>query len=116
MLLSENDIRLLEKSTRCRDEFVRYDKHGYAMLRNRKGHCVFYDCERQRCKAYRFRPLGCRIYPVVFSEEKGVVMDRLCPMGSTVSKSELKRKGKKVIALLTKIDSEARNRSSSGLS
>jgi len=110
MLLSEEDIRLLEKTVCDKRKFVRYDEHGYARLRNRKGHCVFYDVERDRCKVYRRRPLGCRIYPVVYSEENGTIVDDLCPMKWTVSKIELERKGKRVIQLLKRIDLEAATR------
>jgi Fe-S-cluster containining protein len=110
MLLSEEDMRLLERAGHTRERFVRYDKHGYAMLRNRKGYCVFYDVERSRCKAYTFRPLGCRMYPVVYSEENVAVVDELCPMGRTVSKAELGKKGERVSELLGRIELEAASR------
>jgi hypothetical protein len=110
MLLSEEDIQRLENAGYSRDRFVRYDRHGYAMLRNRKGYCCFYDSERHRCKAYSYRPLGCRIYPVICGEEKAVFADELCPMSRTVSKKELQRKGKNVIKLLERIELEARSR------
>jgi len=111
MLLSNADIELLEKTGHDRQEFVRYDKKGYARLRNRNGYCVFYDSAKHRCKAYKHRPLGCRIYPVVYSEEDGVIADDLCPERNTVSETEMERKGMKVVKLLDRIDSEAEARS-----
>jgi len=114
MLLSEEDVRLLGKAGYSSERFVRYDRHGYAMLRNRGGHCVFYDAERRRCKAYKFRPLGCRVYPVVYSEENVAVVDELCPMGRTVSKVELGKKGEKVGELLRRIELEAASRKQPG--
>lgn len=110
MLLSNADIELLERAGYDRREFVRYDKNGYAKLRNRNGYCVFYDSEKHRCKAYKHRPSGCRIYPVVYSEEDGVIADDLCPEKDTASADELKRKGTKVVKLLDRIDSEAETR------
>jgi len=110
MLLSEEDVRLLVKAGYSSARFVRYDKHGYAMLRNRGGHCVFYDVERRRCETYKSRPLGCHVYPVVYSEENVAVVDELCPMGRTVSKMELRKKSEKVGELLRRIDLEAASR------
>jgi Fe-S-cluster containining protein len=106
MLLSSADVKRLERLA-CRQEFARSGKHGYVRLKNRRGFCVFYDVEKCRCTIYGHRPLGCRIYPVIFSEFEGVVVDDLCPMKDTISRSELKRKGKEVMQLLRRIDSEA---------
>jgi hypothetical protein len=114
MPLSEKDMWLLEKADCKRERFVRYDKHGFALLQNRRGHCVFYDVERRRCKAYKSRPLGCRLYPVVYSEENIAIVDELCPMGRTVSKAELRKKGEKVGELLRRIELEASRRKTSG--
>ena len=111
MLLSSADVERLERRAGYdRQKFVRSDKHGYVRLKNRRGFCVFYDVEKCRCKIYKHRPLGCRIYPVIYGEQGGIVVDDLCPMKNTVSEKELKRKGKKVIELLQKIDNEATHR------
>ena len=110
MLLSEADLRLLMKAGYSSERFVHYNRHGYAMLRNRGGHCVFYDVERRSCKTYKSRPLGCRVYPVVYSEENVAVVDELCPMGRTVSKMELRKKGEKVGKLLRRIELETASR------
>jgi Fe-S-cluster containining protein len=107
MMLSNADVERLEKAGIHRRQFLRYDKQGFARLRNHRGFCVFYDVEKCRCQIYKHRPLGCWIYPVIYSEQEGIVVDSLCPMKDSVSEIELKRKGKKVIELLQKIDSEA---------
>jgi hypothetical protein len=44
---------------------------------------------------------------VIYSEKEGIIVDPFCPMGTTVSSTELKRRGKKVIELLNRIDMEA---------
>jgi len=107
MLLSNADVERLARLGYDRQEFVHYDRHGFAKLRNRHGFCVFYDVVKCRCRIYEQRPLGCQIYPVIYSKPEGIVVDDLCPMKNTVSEVELKRKGKKVIELLQKIDNEA---------
>jgi Fe-S-cluster containining protein len=113
MLLSAADVERLERMGYGREKFVRFDRHGFVRLRNRGGFCVFYDVERCRCRVYMHRPLGCRVYPVIFSKEEGIIVDDLCPMWSTVSKVELERKGRKLIELLRRIDAEAVSRRSS---
>jgi len=107
MLLSSADVARLERAGWDRQKFMRYDINGFIRLKNRRGFCVFYDIEKYRCRIYKYRPLGCRIYPVVYSEQEGIIVDDLCPMKNTVSESEIKRKGKKVMKLLQKIDDEA---------
>jgi Fe-S-cluster containining protein len=107
MLLSRADIRLLERAGQEREEFVRFNGQGFAQLRNRRGHCVFYQIEKPRCRVYRYRPLGCRIYPVIFSEEDGVIVDDLCPQAGTVSRKEIDSKTEKLRKLLQRIDGEA---------
>jgi len=59
---------------------------------------------------YKYRPLGCRIYPIIFSEDEGIIVDDLCPMKDTVSKSEVKKKGMLLVRLLRKLDEEAEYR------
>jgi len=110
MMLSNADVERLEGLGYDRQKFTRYDKHGFANLRNCRGFCVFYDAVKRRCTIYEHRPEGCRIYPVVYSEQEGIVVDELCPMKTTVSEIELKRKGKKVIELLQRMDNEATSR------
>jgi Fe-S-cluster containining protein len=107
MMLSNTDVELLEKMEYNRQKFIRYDKYGFVRLQNCHEFCVFYDVVKCCCKIYKYRPLGCRIYPVIYSEQEGIVVDDLCPMKNTVSEIELKRKGKKVIELLQRIDNEA---------
>ncbi|MFP3985843.1 MAG: YkgJ family cysteine cluster protein [Candidatus Bathyarchaeia archaeon] len=110
MMLSNTDIERLERLGLDRQKFVGYDRHGFARLKNRRGLCVFYDIEKCRCQIYRHRPLGCRIYPVIYSQQEGIVVDNLCPMQNTISKIELKREGKKIMELLQRIDNEAHAR------
>jgi len=110
MLLSEKDILRLEKKGFRKETFVRFDKEGYAILRNRRGHCVFFNPEKRRCVVYACRPEGCRFFPVILDENKGVVADTICRAHLTVTDEEKRSRGKGVITLLELIDSEARKR------
>ena len=114
MMLSNADVTRLEKAGYDKNKFSRRDKHGFLILKNRRGLCFFYDSEKRGCGIYKLRPLGCRIYPVICSEQDGIIIDNLCPQKNTVSKPELRKKGKKVTKLLLTIDNEAFLRKKSG--
>jgi Fe-S-cluster containining protein len=110
MLLSENDIERLERKGYDRDFFVRFDSEGYATLRNQHGCCVFYDARKRCCKVRAHRPAGCRIYPVIYDEDKGIIVDAICPSRDSVTKKQKAKKGEKVLKLLKTIDAEAKRR------
>lgn len=110
MLLSKKDIKRLEDRGYRKKQFVRYDKHGYALLRNREGYCVFYDQTSRRCSEYEFRPSGCRVYPVIVDEAKGIVLDSICESWGSITEQEKTVKGRRVVRLLEVIDAEAAKR------
>lgn len=110
MLLSEKDIECLERKGFKRDFFVHFDSEGYSFLRNYNGYCIFYNAEKRLCKIYGNRPLGCRIYPVIYDEDRGILVDALCPSCKLISEKQITKRGKKVINLLKNIDAEAKKR------
>jgi Fe-S-cluster containining protein len=110
MLLSKKDIKRLEKIGFSQNQFVIFDKHGYAKLRNREGYCFFYDRLNQQCSVYIDRPAGCRVYPVILDEDTGIILDSICESRKSITQSEKNIKGKRVIRLLDIIDSEAHER------
>ena len=112
MLLSEKDIKRLETAGFSKNSFVKFDRQGYALLRNQDGYCVFYDLNQKQCRIYSDRPVGCRVYPVILDEEKGIVFDDICNSCNTISEREKKYKGKIVVKLLERIDAEAEKRRS----
>ena len=107
MLLSADDIARLEKKGHSKSSFARFDKDGYAILRNRQGYCVFYNVKKRQCDIYADRPSGCRVYPIILDEDKGIIIDDICRAQRTITDEEKARKGKRVIKLLEKIDQEA---------
>lgn len=110
MLLSNQDIKRLEKQGNSKDLFVLFDDEGYARLRNTKGHCVFYNVKDHSCRVYRWRPEGCRLYPVVFDEENWIVLDHECCSTRPLNAREVAARGLKVLKLLEKIDAQAETR------
>jgi Fe-S-cluster containining protein len=112
MMLSIEDITRLEKFGFSQDSFLRFNREGYALLRNRQGRCVFFNVQERRCDVYAARPSGCRVYPVVLDEEKGIIVDSICHAQATVHEQEKMRRGKRVVKLLEKIDSEVQSRRS----
>jgi len=110
MLLSKKDIKRLEKIGFSKNLFVVFDKHGYAQLRNREGYCFFYNRLNHQCSVYVERPSGCRVYPVILDEDKGIILDSICESRKSITQSEKNLKSKRVIRLLEIIDSEALER------
>ena len=114
MLLSLKDIERLERKGYDRDFFVRFDSKGYATLRNYRGYCVFYDAEKRRCKVRAHRPSGCRVYPVIYDETKGIIVDSICPSRNSVTDKQKAKRGDKVLKLLETIDAEVKRRRLAG--
>lgn len=110
MMLSEADIKRLVIKGYDRGSFVRFDSKGYVLLKNYHGYCFFYDGEKRRCKVRGDRPLGCRIYPIIYHEGKGIVVDSICPSGDSVTDRQKAKGGEKVLKLLETIDGEAKKR------
>ena len=88
-----------------------YTSNGRVSIRSGEdGYCVFYDAENKRCKVRAHRPLGCRIYPVIYDEDKGIIVDHICPSRGSVTEKQKAKRGEKVLKLLKTIDAEAKRR------
>lgn len=82
MLLSEQDIRLIEEnfSSITREEFTELSEKGIYQLKNKDNHCVFLDTTTKLCKIYEIRPQGCRFYPIIYDNEENIcIYDEECP-------------------------------------
>lgn len=106
MELSSRDVERLEGAGYRREEFSVIGEDGVTRLRNVGRWCYFFDVAKKRCRVYASRPLGCYLYPVVYSVGEGVVVDELCPMGETISEHELRTKGRILIELLKTMENE----------
>lgn len=82
MLLSEQDIRLIEEniSSITRDEFTELSEKDIYQLKNKDDHCVFLDIKSKLCNIYEIRPQGCKFYPIIYDNEKNIcIYDEECP-------------------------------------
>lgn len=79
MILLLSDIDRL--ATRGYSDFYEL-KNNFYVLRNIDGRCIFLNPVTGRCVIYDDRPLGCRIYPLIFDEDNGVLLDKYCPLSS----------------------------------
>lgn len=82
MPLSKDDIRRIERLGFRREEFVRVIKvkslRKIFVLKNKDGKCVFLSKDGM-CKIYKYRPKGCKLYPLVYNLDKQKVeLDDLC--------------------------------------
>lgn len=89
MQLSRRDIRRIEKLGYNRDEFS-VEKDGVRILRNVEGRCYF--LKNGKCTIYEHRPLGCKLYPIVYDvEKKAATVDDFCPIAREIPRSKIKR-------------------------
>lgn len=89
MILTCNDIAKIESLGYSRKKFA-VKRDGYYFLRNIDNHCFFYDEERGICKIYRYRPLGCSVYPIVYDVDIGsFIVDDYCPLARLFANREI---------------------------
>jgi Fe-S-cluster containining protein len=101
MPLTEEDIKRIESLGYSRNDFaIKVD--GVYRLRNVNGRCFFLSRDN-RCRIYDHRPIGCRIYPVIYDLEKGVVVDEICPKRDEIHEEDLKKVEPVLKELLRKI-------------
>lgn len=100
MILFSSDLKRLSCYYRVED-FAFFDGRFWR-LKNLDGRCVFLDLDGKKCKIYEMRPLGCRLYPVVWDPERGAIVDEECPMRHTVTADEVLLKAKILLRAMRK--------------
>src|SRR3990172_10265001 len=109
MLLLEDDVRRIVRLGFKEDSFA-VESRGFKSLRNRDGRCVFHD--GTQCTIYSDRPVGCRLYPVVFDENRNrPVMDRFCPFRAEfpLSFKALRKSSELYVKLIAERQAESRS-------
>ena len=85
MLLSSEDIQVIENLGFEIDSFAVLTDNGLYQLQNVDGHCFF--LQNNQCSIYAHRPQGCRFYPIIFDlDSQHAVLDLDCPMRETISR------------------------------
>ena len=89
MPLTKSDIVRLQKLGYEKSHFIVH-RRGIPYLRNINGHCIFLDPKTHKCKIYEYRPLGCRLYPLVYDvERRQVTIDPLCPQSKYINRKTI---------------------------
>lgn len=84
MVLTVEDILEITSLGYSIDYFAEL-RDGYVRLKNVNGHCVFLDEKRNKCMIYSHRPIGCRLYPLLYDPYNDeVLVDDLCPRSREV--------------------------------
>ncbi len=83
MILLPSDIERIRSLGYEVERFAEL-RNGFYRLKNVDGRCVF--LTDRGCRIYRYRPLGCRIYPLIFDEDLGPILDPECPLANVFSK------------------------------
>ncbi len=97
MPLTKKDIRRI-RSLGYKDFYI--NDNGIYKLKNINGMCIF--LSKEGCRIYAHRPLGCRLYPLVYDGEN-VVLDDLCPKINKIPKDSVKRYKKLLLNLVKEI-------------
>jgi Fe-S-cluster containining protein len=103
MPLTREDIERIERLGYRREELVVVGDDGIPRLRNIDGHCVFLDPRSGRCKIYPWRPLGCRLYPLVYDPCCGVTVDPECPLAHTIGRGVVEKLAPYLLRLIEEI-------------
>jgi len=105
MPLTMEDIRRITALGFKVDEFAIFNGY-YWQLRNINGHCYFLNPKTNKCKIYPYRPIGCKIYPIIYIENIGVSVDSECPMAYTVTEKEIEEAAPILIRIIKEIEGE----------
>ncbi len=89
MLLSLHDVEKI-KNLGFKEESFLINEDGWLKLKNKHGKCIF--LKNGKCIIYAFRPLGCQLYPLIYDEDKGPIIDELCPFNEKFKVSKLDAK------------------------
>ncbi|RLE53180.1 MAG: YkgJ family cysteine cluster protein [Candidatus Methanomethylicota archaeon] len=87
MPLTREDVERIRKLGFKLKDFACW-RNGVLTLKNVDCHCVFLDVSSGKCKIYEHRPLGCKLYPLVYDVYSGkVLVDPYCPKANEVKRS-----------------------------
>jgi len=83
MLITDDDIEIILTNYNAPlkvDDFTFKNEDGYWQLKNVNKHCYFFDEKTKLCSIYKFRPEGCRYYPLIYlTDLKMCSLDTDCP-------------------------------------
>ncbi|MHA1686019.1 MAG: YkgJ family cysteine cluster protein [Candidatus Heimdallarchaeaceae archaeon] len=87
MPLTQDDVARIVSLGYDIKDFAR-KLNGLFVLKNINGHCFF--LKNNKCSIYNFRPLGCKLYPLVYDVNNNTVkIDPDCPHNEEFNLYEL---------------------------
>ncbi|MEZ0344948.1 MAG: YkgJ family cysteine cluster protein [Infirmifilum sp.] len=88
--LLKSDLEKIEKALGDPHLYVEWID-GIPVLKRKNNACIFLDPETGKCRIYEFRPLACRLYPLIYAPGLWVFPDPLCPRSREVSRDTIAR-------------------------
>ncbi len=88
VILSERDLDLLT-SHGYDLHFFAVKKGRYYYLKEYGGKCIFFDDAKGLCKVYRYRPIVCRLYPLVYQDKQVILDIENCPEAKNLDEDSL---------------------------
>lgn len=96
MLLSISDIKRITKrypNKLEKKDFAIKNQYGFFQLKNIDEHCYFFEVQSKDCKIYKFRPKGCKFYPLIFDfQNNNCTYDDDCPRPHLFYQNRIKLK------------------------
>jgi len=107
MVLTPTDVIRITSLGYKLKEFASISNDGLLRLKNREGYCIFFNPDTKSCKIYKWRPKGCKVYPIIYLvEDNMITVDNECTMYRTVTQSDLIEVLPEVICLLHELGIE----------
>ena len=88
VVLSEEDIDRIVSLGYPLEYFTEV-RNGFYYLKNYGGRCVFYDPDSRKCRIYEYRPLTCRLYPIVYEDKKVFIDEVHCPGAKNLEEEDV---------------------------
>jgi len=83
MIFSEKEREIILRNSGThikKKDFCFEISDGIYQLKNTNGTCFFFNSKTMKCKIYRYRPMGCRFYPIIYDlKEDRCILDKDCP-------------------------------------
>ena len=108
MILLGEDVERISRSLGIPADSFAELRGGFLRLKNINRACALLERDSGKCLAYNVRPAGCRVYPLIYNDEKGVMLDDDCPLRNIWlnNPKELRKGFKELLKILRKIEVE----------
>jgi len=108
MILLGDDVKRISRSLGIPADSFAELRGGFLRLKNINGACALLEKNSGKCIAYNVRPAGCRVYPLIYDDGRGAILNEGCPLkGLWLNNPEELYKGfKELLKILRRIEVE----------